>query len=216
MGKKCIPGAGICIENMTLFIMTFSIIIFTYLYYVHVVKPQYNSNNQNSNPQIIIVSPLSSNQPFTLGGISTQNNILNDPYSPPLKNDGYYFERNSSDTRAVPPISPPVQIPVNIETRGLNTQYSQVGILTKNTEDNLILPLMGRRHMSGRDKWQYYSMSNTGSLNTKLPVSVNGKSCTSEYGCDQLMNGDTVFVEGYKTTFKATIYENSMFNYLPF
>ena len=75
---------------------------------------------------------------------------------------------------------------------------------------------MGRRHMSGRDKWQYYSMSNTGSLNTKLPVSVNGKSCTSEYGCDQLMNGDTVFVEGYKTTFKATIYENSMFNYLPF
>ena len=60
MGKKCIPGAGICIENMTLFIMTFSLIIFTYLYYVHVVKPQYNSNNQNSNPQIIIVSPLSS------------------------------------------------------------------------------------------------------------------------------------------------------------
>ena len=222
MGKKCIPGAGICIENMTLFIMTFSLIIFTYLYYAHVVKPQYYSNNRNSNsnPQIIFVSPLSSQfqsiQPITLGGIATRNDILNDPYAPPLKNDGYYFERNSSDIRSVPPISPPVHVPVNIETRGLNTQYSQVGILTKNTEDNLILPLMGRRHMSGRDKWQYYSMSNTGNLNTKLPVSVNGKSCTSEYGCDQLMNGDTIFVEGYKTTFKATIYENNMFSYLPF
>lgn len=219
MGKKCIPGGGMCIENMTLFIMIFSLIVFTYLYYVHIVKPQYS---RNSNTQIIVVSPLSSSsfQPVTLGGISTRNDILNDPYTPPLKNDGYYFDRSSSDIRSVPPISPPVQVPcqvpVNIETRGLNTSYSQVGILTKNTEDNLILPLMGRRHMSGRDKWQYYSMSNTGNLNTKLPVSVNGKSCTSEYGCDQLMNGDTVFVEGYKTTFKATIYENNMFSYLPF
>ena len=217
MGKKCIPGSGICIENMTLFIMTFSMILLTYLYYVHIVKPQYCSNNQNSNPQVIFVSPFSPQfQPITLGGISTRNDILNDPYAPPLKNDGYYMERNSSDIRSVPPISPPAQVPVNIETRGLNASYSQVGILTKNTEDNLILPLMGRRHMSGRDKWQYYSMSNTGNLNTKLPISVNGKSCTSEYGCDQLMNGDTVFVEGYKTTFKATIYENNMFSYLPF
>lgn len=227
MGKKCIPSTGICIENMTLFIMVFGLIVLTYLYYVNVIKL---TNKINSKSQIIVVSPFSSPfQSTTLGGISTRNDILNDPYAPPLKNDGYYFERNSSDIRLVPSIAPsistasisppvqiPSQVPVNIETRGLNTSYSQVGILTKNTEDNLILPLMGRRHMSGRDKWQYYSMSNTGNLNTKLPISVNGKSCTSEYGCDQLMNGDTVFVEGYKTTFKATIYENNMFSYLPF
>jgi ferredoxin-NADP reductase len=74
---------------------------------------------------------------------------------------------------------------------------------------------MGRRHMSGRDKWQYYTISNTGNLNTKLPISVNGKSCTSEYGCDQIMNGDSVYVEGYKNTFKATVYENNMFSYIP-
>jgi hypothetical protein len=74
---------------------------------------------------------------------------------------------------------------------------------------------MGRRHMSGRDKWQYYTISNSGSLNTKLPISVNGKSCTSEYGCDQILNGDNVFVEGYKETFNATIYENNTFSYLP-
>ena len=53
-----------------------------------------------------------------------------------------------------------------------------MGILTSpNQDDKLILPLMGRRHMSGRDKWQYYTISNSGSLNTKLPISVNGKSC---------------------------------------
>jgi hypothetical protein len=80
----------------------------------------------------------------------------------------------------------------------------------------MILPLMGRRNMAGRDKWQYYTISNTGNLNTKLPVSVNGKSCTGEYGCDDITNGDVVYVEGYNDTFKATIYENSLFNYIPF
>jgi len=93
----------------------------------------------------------------------------------------------------------------------------------KNSDDNgdstiesrLILPLMGRRHMTGRDKWQYYAISNTGNLNTKLPISTNGRSCTSEYGCDPLSSGDIVYVEGYNHAFKATIYENSIFSYLP-
>jgi hypothetical protein len=52
-------------------------------------------------------------------------------------------------------------------------------------------------------------------LNTKLPISVNGKSCTSENGCDEVMNGDVVYVEGYSETFRATIYENNLFRYIP-
>jgi hypothetical protein len=97
-----------------------------------------------------------------------------------------------------------------------------MGILTRNQSRNgansgdSILPLMGRQVMSGRDKWQYYTMTNTGNLNTKLPISVNGRSCTGEYGCDSMNNGDTVYVEGYNDTFIATIYENSMFQYIPF
>ena len=50
----------------------------------------------------------------------------------------------------------------------------------------------------------------------KLPMSKNGRSCTSEYGCDELMNGDTVYVEGYKDAFKVTIYENSSPQYIPY
>ena len=109
-------------------------------------------------------------------------------------------------------LNDPYTPPTRIETRGTMMQYSQIGILTK---DGVILPLMGRQYMSGRDKWQYYTISNTGNLNTKLPVSVKGKSCTSEYGCDQIMNGDQVYVEGYNNTFNATVYENNMFSYIP-
>ena len=103
-------------------------------------------------------------------------------------------------------------IPVNIESRGRPSAYTQVGILTR--EKDLILPLMGRKLT--RDKMQYYTISNTGNMNTKLPISKNGKSCTGEYGCDEVFDGDTVFVEGYADTFKATIYENSRFNYIPY
>ena len=49
----------------------------------------------------------------------------------------------------------------------------------------------------------------------KLPMSHNGKSCTNEYGCDELSSGDTVYVEGYNEAFKVTIYENSHPRYIP-
>lgn len=113
-------------------------------------------------------------------------------------------------------------VPVNIRTSSGNTSYQQIGILTKNVRDGrggdpVILPLMGRNLLNGRDKWQYYTMANSGGMtfNAKLPVSVNGRSCTGEYGCDRVYNGDTVYVEGYEDTFRATIYENATMNYIP-
>jgi hypothetical protein len=115
-------------------------------------------------------------------------------------------------------------IPVNVKTSTADTPYRQIGILTKNVRsgnersDPLILPLFGRNLLNGRDKWQYYTMSNSAgaSFNAKLPISVNGRSCTIEYGCDGVYNGDTVYVEGYEDTFRATIYENASLNYIPF
>ena len=51
---------------------------------------------------------------------------------------------------------------------------------------------------------------------TKRPININGKSCTGEHGCDPIYNGDTVYVEGYKDAFKATIYENDTPRYIPY
>jgi hypothetical protein len=115
----------------------------------------------------------------------------------------------------------PVGIPINMKTRGYSPDFTQIGILTHERHktddisfrDNLILPLFGRRVMNGRDKYQYYTMA-MGS--TKLPVKVRGRNCINEYGCDELMNNDMVYVEGYNDTFRATIYENSQFSYIPY
>jgi hypothetical protein len=207
MGKKCIPGL-FCIENMTLFLLIVIVILLIYMWYTQLVKPMRNIENRES--KIIVVNQP--NDTIPLASISTRNNPFNDPYAPPLKSDGIYYPPNSGDIRGIP-----LKVPINIESRGLTTEYQQVGILTRsNNSNDMILPLMGRRNLAGRDKWQYYTISNTGNLNTKLPISVNGKSCTSEYGCDQVYNGDMVYVEGYKDTFNATIYENNLFRYLPY
>jgi hypothetical protein len=208
MGKKCIPGV-FCIENMTLFVLFVIAILLWYIFYTQINKNNVVQTN-NKTPNIIVVTqPTNPASISSLATISTRNDPFNDPYSPPMKSDGIYFPRDSGDVRG---------IPVNVQTRGTNMAYQQVGILTRsvNNGQDMILPLMGRRLMTGRDKWQYYTISNTGNMNTKLPVSLNGKSCTGEYGCDDINNGDNVFVEGYNDTFRVTIYENSLFNYIPY
>lgn len=208
MGKKCIPGV-FCIENMTLFLLFVILVLIIYLWHMYYVKPQ----NKKEPAQIIVVNSPPQQIHAPLGGISARLDPFNDPYAPPLKSDGLYYPPTFGDLRGM---IPPVAVPINMETRGLSTGYQQVGILTRTAgQSDMILPLMGRRNMAGRDKWQYYTMSNTGNLSTKLPVSVNGRSCTSEYGCDNINNGDVVYVEGYNDTFRATVYENNLFRYLP-
>ena len=137
---------------------------------------------------------------------------FHDIYSPPLKRDNEYYNSRknmSLDIRgSIPfyktPMMPvhvphlPVSVPVSINTQGNVGEYSQLGLLTKDESDKypLILPLMGRR--INRNKFQYYTISNTGNVNTKLPLKKNGRSCTDERGCDELYSGDAIFVEGYK------------------
>jgi hypothetical protein len=188
-GKKCIPGF-ICFENMTLFLMVVISISVGYLYYIHFYK---NPITQN-----IVIQ-----QPPALTPIP-------EIVRPPLK---------TIDIRGAA-VRGPALVPINISTSSANTDYQQVGILTKNANgggEPIILPLMGRNLLNGRDKWQYYTMSNSPGANfsARLPISVNGRSCTGEYGCDSVYNGDTVYVEGYNDTFRATIYENASIQYIP-
>jgi hypothetical protein len=211
MPKKCPPGI-ICIENMTLVFLFIILALIGYIMYNYqnsMIQRSQQDMQVNIPPVDVHHLHQQQHQQHSLLGISTRLDPLNDPYSPPLKQNGYYHTPDSGDVRG---------IPVNIETRGLNMEYQQVGILTKQggMNENLIVPLMGRRLMSGRDNWQYYTISNTGQVNTKLPISVNGKSCSGEYGCDEIYNGTNVYVEGYNDTFLATIYENGTFKYIPY
>jgi hypothetical protein len=108
---------------------------------------------------------------------------------------------------------------VNVPTRSVDTTYRQVGILTRSgggstSSQETILPLIGRPLFTNRDKWQFYTLSDKNNA-IKLPVVVNGKSGTNEYGCNNVSSGDTVYVEGYNDAFRVTAYDSASLRYLP-
>jgi hypothetical protein len=195
MGKKCIPGF-FCIGNMTLFFIFFLFLCVLYLYLrLNDLGNKSLKNNDVQNQSlkpVIVMNPIPPPVIYQNPPINTLTNL----YAPPLRNDNY--------VNGILPIA----------TQPFDQNYRQIGILTRQNGSAEILPLMGRRKMTSRDKWQYYTMTGN-NIQMKLPLSVNGKSCTGEYGCNEIFNNDTVYVEGFKDVFVATVYENNTFTYMP-
>ena len=191
MVKNCPPGV-ICIDNVNIFL--FIILVIAFLFYFIKIK--------QDNSTTIVMREARPNQKYAYQNSAYQNSALLNPFVPPLR-PNQYLQQDA------------LGIPVNIATQGQNSSYKQIGILTRINGPEMILPLMGRSLISNRDKWQFYTMSDTNN-SVKLPVSNRGKSCTNEYGCDNIYNGDTVYVEGYNDAFKATVYENNNIQYIPY
>lgn len=198
MVKKCPPGV-ICIENVTI---VFIILTMTCIFLF--VNNKLNGT-RITNETIILKQPQdNSTGLFTRPAFSFSNvesDVLLNPYQPPLRDDRIY--------------RPTGGIPINISTTAIDTVYRQVGILTRIGVSEMILPLIGKPLYVSKDKWNFYTMKDSNSM-IKLPITFKGKSCTNEYGCDNLYNGDVVYVEGYNDTFKVTIYDNQVSKYIPY
>jgi len=210
--KKCPPGV-ICIENVTMFIIFIVFLIIIYIFHLQFLKP-IQSQSVIEKEKDIVINNNTSTFPYRnnleLEPSYPYNNlplnVLQNPYVPPLSDNRYFINRVNA-------------IPINISTNvgAVETEYRQLGILTplNGVNKDNILPLMGRPLFINRQKYQYYTISNQHN-NVKLPVSVKGRSGTNEYGVDQIFNGDSVYIEGYNTPFKVTIYDNDTIKYLPF
>jgi len=210
--SKCPPGV-ICFENFTFIYVIIAIVVMMYLFYVRSAATNIDnqtqsmnntSNNNSQNGQSNLGSMFGIFPRPSYSFSNVQNDVLMNPYTPPLKDERVFM---SNDVRG--------GIPININTRAVDTSYRQIGLLKRMNGQETLLPLMGRPLYVGRDKWQYYTMNDSNNQ-LKLPVSYKSKSCTSEYGCDEISNGDTVYVDGIDATFQATIYDNATMRYIPF
>jgi len=215
MGKRCPPGV-ICMESVTIIVILLVVFIFSYFYFKTNVSSKSNDSQQVSTPQItreIIIND---------GGFSSglfprpnysysnmPNDIFLNPYAPPYRDDRIF--PFNLDPRGEIPV--PIHVPINISTSAVDTTYRQVGILKRVNGSEMLLPLMGRPLFTNRDKWQFYTLNEN---NIKLPVTFKQKSCTNEYGCDNIYTGDSVYVDGIDAVFKATMYDNAVYKYIPF
>lgn len=170
------------------FILVFLILIYFQNSHSHIHKHNKEKKTCITTPQTSTIVHIDKQR------VSDNHDVLLNPYSSPLRDNRY--------------------LPINVSTniQAVNTNYRQIGILTRG---NTILPLMGKPLFTNRDKWNFYTMNDKNNM-IKLPLSNKGRSCTNEYGCDNIYNGDTVYVEGYNDTFKATIYDNQVIEYIPY
>jgi len=207
--RRCPPGV-FCIENVSFTILAIAVV--GCIVYFLKQQPQSHQSQQSQQsqqshqPQLQQLHQSVFQSRANYGVSNAQEDVLLNPYVPPLRDD------RTMDIRG--PVA--VAVPINVSTQGTsNAAYRQVGILTRISGPETILPLMGRPLFRNRDKWQFYTISEKSNF-IKLPISVKGRSCTNEYGCDNVYNGDTVYVEGYNDAFKVTAYDNSVMQYLPF
>ena len=203
---KCLPNM-FCIRNTTIFFIIILSAIGIYFFYSNYSKMAVMPL-ATAAPTPMSVSPL-----FMMSSRAANSDVLEDPYAPPLRNDSYFGGINGGiGANMMMPMAAGMSINVRTQGPPINTNYRQVGLLTRINGKETILPLMGRPLQKNRDKWQFYTMSDKNN-SVKLPISFKKKSCTGEYGCDNIYNGDTVYVEGYKDAFQATIYDNAVMEY---
>jgi len=251
MVRRCPPGV-FCFENVTLVIFAVIMVvvgIYAHSYFFgnrggHTQVHGHHGHHGHHGPVLIAsTDPLSDSLDFGIGGPSSNQDVLLNPYVPPLRDNSVGATRPVYDIRGgVETIhyggmdtygggggggGGVTGVRVNVPTRSVDTTYRQVGILTRGggssssggvpsatSSQETILPLIGRPLFTNRDKWQFYTLSDKNNA-IKLPVIVNGKSGTNEYGCNNVSTGDTVYVEGYNDAFRVTAYDSASLRYLP-
>jgi hypothetical protein len=129
------------------------------------------------------------------------NNIVKKPQIIEIQND---------KTDAPYKVNEESQLPI-IATKGIPTEFNQIGILTNSTKDK-ILPLFGRRVYSSSSKWNYYTTTGT-YHNISLPLINNKRECDNEYGCDELSTNDTLYIDELNDTFTVKLYKTRQYFY---
>jgi len=98
---------------------------------------------------------------------------------------------------------PSTSKPFNIPTQGVPETYQSMGIVK--TTDGKLLPLYGRRCISSRERYNYYSR--TDSYNPlPIPLIMQGRDCQDQVGCPELFNGDRVQIPSLDQSGEVTIY----------
>ena len=206
------------------------ILVFLFLFYLY-TKYQHTSNQNsylknNMNQKINILSKKIQNN-------NNNNNVINNtsPNRQPNQNELYNEIRNKlnetpqNDDIFEEPRKNIDGVRVNIATRGPTPKITQIGILSKMTHSNdsgpgsdpeaHILPLLGRRTYNRSNKWVYYTATDKYNQ-VRIPISHNGRDCGGEYGCDEIMDGDSITIPELNGSFKAKIYENTSLHYIPY
>ena len=244
MGKKKVCPVGlICFDTKYIIILFVSIIAF-FVYYIHCEnnkKKNLISNFENDYNTSYKPLPKVNNKVHKEEEEEEEIEVKPQRKRIIVHNQESYLV-NKDYERVINPLLPPERrnhyidphsmvmatpgVPINIPTRGHTGGVQQVGALYKqnlsddssnigNNNEPVILPLFGRETYNGSNKWMYYTTTDKHNQ-VKIPISNKSRECNSEYGCDELYDGDTVSIPAYNGVFKVNKYEFDKPRYIPY
>jgi hypothetical protein len=202
--------------------LVLAIVVFGYIAYSIYTSQQAQAQAQQqaqhqAQPTIVVVERSTTNTTATPAVVDV------DPRWNPLSPERSY--NTPPDIRGFP--TPPLPagvgaIPINQATRGVPDQYQQVGVLTapggsetSASPSRTILPLFGRKLITNRDRWNYYTRTD-GINPVQVPVEFKRRKCDDDTGCDEVMDGDSVAVPILGQSYVASVYRYSTPRYIPF
>lgn len=192
---KCPPGV-FCISGdlSTSIFIILSVALLFFLY------AAFFTRSSNDNP--IIIMPQND---------SPKTTII------PIKGGDSRYDMAPQPYRSwmAPPEFPPrggiASIPINIPTQGLPESFQSVGVVRV---DDKILPLYGRRTMTGSDRWNYYTRTDTYNP-VPIPINFQRRQCMDDVGCQEILSGDEVKVDVMNKSGKTSIYKIDGPKYIP-
>ena len=112
------------------------------------------------------------------------------------------------DWIAGPDLSRVPSTPFNIPTQGIPESYQSMGLIKTGTGQ--MLPLYGRRSISSRDRYNYYTRTDTYNP-VPMPLHYKRRDCQDDVGCEEVMDGDELRVGPTGEKVKATLYKMSSY-----
>ena len=122
-------------------------------------------------------------------------NNIDSRLQPKLRTNIYH----NSDIRIHPHAKPSYNVM-------MNGGYQQLGTLSTSTNNTnpIILPLFGRK--INRHRWEYYTATDR-NHQIRINLTYKNRNCEDDFGCDEIENGDEVYVPTYSKTFTANMYK---------
>jgi hypothetical protein len=88
----------------------------------------------------------------------------------------------------------------------------QVGLLKGETEGDDLRPIYAKPSRTHRDRFFYWTTGGNGHNNYSVPVTLDGRDCTEDLGCQEMYGNESVSVwDNPEAAYKSHIYRTDMY-----
>jgi hypothetical protein len=200
MAKRCPPGIWCLTPTTGIFLGILIFLIGFITWQLH---------NQKAQSPIIVQIPQPQQQESQNINLRTVVENRDSRYS--ISPEPYREWLTTPDLRGA--LIPQGAMPIFQPTGSYPDKFQQMGIIMSETPGK-ILPLYGRRTGNRSDRYNYYTR--TDSFNpVQIPVRYERRDCMDDVGCQELLGGEKIFIEGLQEQGTVKVYRYDAPRYIP-